>query len=234
MRSFTVTRAPPPSRPFLGRFLVFSAVGILVLFTLGSITYLADHHTNVSTSAALIDDDLQYIIDQQVEKCLSEYAQSLDLGKCELGDEPISSNFEQIQEIYRESLRVIPSMWYHAFVGLESPKECQKVLLSEITDFTELAKNTGLALSQAQQAVEEFENANVDNSKHGDRPLRFTVAANCRIWGMVNHTSKLAKRFESLVKSNSLELTTDSLWQLYESLTIIRLTAFQGNSNPKV
>lgn len=232
MRSFTVERAPPPSRPFLGRFLVFCAVGIIVLLISGSLTYLAGHHTNVSTSAALINDDLQYTIDQLLEKCLSEYVQSLALGECESKDETISSNFEKLQETYRDTLRVVPSKWYHAFVGLQLPNECQKVLLSELTDFTELAKTTGRALSQAQQAVQEFEEAK-ENSKHGDRSLRFNVAANCRTWGMVNHTSKLAKRLEDLVRTNSLELTTDALWQLYEILTVIRLSAYLEKSNPK-
>lgn len=233
MRSFTVERAPPPSRPFLGRFLVFCAVGIIVLLISGTLTYLAGHHTNVSTSAALINDDLQYTIDQMLKKCLSGYVQSLALGECESKDETISSNFEKLQETYRDTLRVVPSRWYHAFVGRQLPNECQKVLLSELTDFTELAKKTGWALSQAQQAVKEFEEAIVDNSKHGDRSLRFTVAANCRIWGMVNHTSKLAKRLEDLVRTNSLELTKDALWQLYEILTVIRLSAYLESSNPK-
>ncbi|PSK38368.1 hypothetical protein C7M61_002931 [Candidozyma pseudohaemuli] len=235
MRSYTVERVPPPSRPYLGRFLFFSFIGTLVLFNVVLLSYLVDVKSNASMSTVSVTHKGPNPTDPQFVKCLEEYTGKLDLLKCGVSvDVQLSETLELIQETYSEALKIVPLKWYHAQLGLESPTNCQKFLLPEHNDFTELVQAVVRELSSAQHAVDNLEFIEASKKLESIHSVRSVVAAKCKIWGMVSHTSDLVKRFETLVGMNDIEIATSTLWKILEALTFTKFTALLGKSNFEV
>lgn len=235
MRSYTVERAPPPSRPYLGRFLFFSFIGTLVLFNVVLLSYLVEVKSDASMSTASVVHKGPNPNDPQLLKCLEDYTRKLDLLNCGVGeDDQLSETLELIQETYSEALKIVPLKWYHAHLGLESPSNCHKLFLPELYDFTELVKAVVREFTSAQHAVDDL--VFIEASRKPDflHSVRSVVAAKCKIWGIVSHTNDLVKRFETLVRMNDIEIATSTLWKILEALTFTRFTALLGKSNLEV
>ncbi|PVH18520.1 uncharacterized protein CXQ87_001451 [Candidozyma duobushaemuli] len=235
MRSYTVERVPPPSRPYFGRFLFFSFIGTLVLFNVVLLSYLVEVKSNASMSTASITHKGPNHTDPKLVKCLEEYTRKLDLSKCGVNEDvQLFETLESIHETYSEALKIVPLKWYHAQSGLESPSNCQKFILPELDDFTELVKTVIREFSSAQHAVDNLEFIEASKKPDSFHSVRSVVAAKCKIWGMVSHTNDLVKRFETSVRMNDIEIATSTLWQILEASTFTRFTALLGKPNLEV